>query len=340
VQILKPGAAAGDRCERPDEPRQPGHHLDDHLRQPNPREHHPDQLAQLGQARRIGNRLQRREVKPAVVVDCDLGARGDSAGDLPVGRVERPRVAIDQLRWILGQSERSQHRPLRVRPRLAREQLRARVAPPRRLGRVDVAALEVPVKLGQHAEHVRVAVDRSVRRGLLPVHQPPPRAAHQAPVDVLGRQRAAPVKQPRHPPHLPEHRLTVRVRSQLDHLTQLAREPRHHPDPLRYPRADGAFVILVRVRYQLNDRRDRQAQLLAARDRLNLPPQIGDAHDLLGARRLQQLADHPRELRRSASEPRVLARPLLVRLPLGLTEQLGRHDQVKQLKAVIDRRRL
>jgi len=76
-------------------------------------------LAQLDQARRVGNRLERRDVQFAVVIDGDLGAVLDSPGDLSVGDVEIPGVAVQQLGRVLGQPERPQQRPLRALPRLA-----------------------------------------------------------------------------------------------------------------------------------------------------------------------------------------------------------------------------
>ena len=154
----------------------------------------------------------------------------------------------------------------------------------------------MPVKLGQHAEHIRVAINRPVPVRRLPVHQPPPGPMYQPIVDVGCVQFAA-VKQPAHPPHLPEHRLALRVRPQLDGLAQLTQEDGDHADPLAQPGARVTLVILINVRHELRDGLDRRPQLAAVDDLLDLPP-IVDRGRLQVYDRRQQRRRAPRGWRR------------------------------------------
>jgi len=75
--------------------------------------------AQLGQASGFRDRVKRRDVQLALIVDRDLGARVNPRGDLLISPVESSGVTGEQLGRVLGQPERPQDRPLGVLPCLA-----------------------------------------------------------------------------------------------------------------------------------------------------------------------------------------------------------------------------
>ena len=113
------------------------------------------------------------------------------------------------------------------------------------------------------------------------------------------------------------------------------------PDPLREPLADLALVILIVERDQLLDRVHGGAQLASGNDRARsapTPPRNPPAASELEASSSSRTA--AASFTDARASLRVLAGALLVGLALGLPEQLGDHQQVKQLKAIIDRRGL
>jgi len=133
IEIVQAAAAAGNGRERLDEPGQPRHHLEDHLRQPAAREHPTHDLAQIGQARRVGDRLKRRDVQLALIVDRDLGALIDPRGDLPVGGVE----ALVRVRRVARSGPRAARAPAGPAPwRSPMPRLRAAVRGGHASGRI------------------------------------------------------------------------------------------------------------------------------------------------------------------------------------------------------------
>jgi len=118
MEVVQAAAAAGDGGERLNEPGQPRHHLEDHLRAPDAREHRLRPCPQLGQASGFRHRVKRRDVQLALIVDRDLSARVNPRGDL-ISPVESSGVTGEQLGRVLGQPERPQDRPLGVLPCLA-----------------------------------------------------------------------------------------------------------------------------------------------------------------------------------------------------------------------------
>ena len=182
VQVRQPGAAAGDGGERPGESRLPAHHLQQHLGQVDPRQHRADPLAQVDQAPRFRDRLDPLDVQPPVRIHADRVVDLEPSGHAPVGVVQQPGVRCQEGVRVFGQPERGQHRVLGCGPRFAVQQLGARVAPAGGGLGVDVAAFEPGMELGQHAEHVGVALDPP----LAGEHQAGPGAADQIGVDVTG----------------------------------------------------------------------------------------------------------------------------------------------------------
>jgi hypothetical protein len=161
---------------------------------------------------------------------------------------------------------------------------------------------------------------------------------HQPPVDV-GRLQPAGREQLRHPPHLPQHRRALWVGAELDHLTQRPDEAADQPDPLRQPGSRLTLIIHVNVRHDLLHRRESHPELGARYYQLDRPPHIRHLNRLTGRRGLKQHAHRGGELRRRPREARMLSSALLLGLALRLAQQLGHHQQVKQLKAIVDRAR-
>ena len=210
MQISQAGLSTGRRGERRDEPGLPRHDLQDHLRQIDAGQQRVDVAAQLDQARRLVERLEALDVQLPLGVEADRGVCLQARADGAVRAIEGPRVLGEQIIRGRGQRQGGQNSGLGACPRLAGEQLRARVAPPCRGVGVDLAPLEMAMKLRQHAEHVRVAVDRAVRGGRSAEHEALPRAMDKRPVDVSARQLAG-AQQLSHALHLAQDRSGVGV---------------------------------------------------------------------------------------------------------------------------------
>jgi len=121
VQISQAGLTARRRDERRDKPGLPRHHLEDHLREIDPRQQRVHVAAQLGQARGVVDRFEALDVQLPVTIEADGRVRLQAPADGAVRRVEGPGVLGQQI--IRGRRQRQglQHRVFRVRPRLASE---------------------------------------------------------------------------------------------------------------------------------------------------------------------------------------------------------------------------
>jgi hypothetical protein len=121
------------------------------------------QLAQLREQKAVGAvhaevpADERRQ--PGHVLLTDRVAPGLQLTD---GRIQRAGVLGQQRIGVARQAQRGQHLRLDRLPRLALQQLGLGITPPGGGLGVDVAALEVPVELLQHAEGVGVPVHRAV----------------------------------------------------------------------------------------------------------------------------------------------------------------------------------
>ncbi|SKU01982.1 Uncharacterised protein [Mycobacteroides abscessus subsp. massiliense] len=188
AEVGDAGLVARGVGERLGETGMPAHHLRDQFRQVHTRDHRLHPAAQVDQRRGLGLGVQRGDVQFAVGVDAGWGVLAQPCGQLPISGLQRRRVIGQQLRRRGGQAQRVHAGVTRSLPGFACQQVRPRVAPPRRTHREDAAVLEVSVELFQHADRVGVPVDgalRSARR----VDQALPRADDQVVVDLAGVQQ-------------------------------------------------------------------------------------------------------------------------------------------------------
>ncbi len=102
VQVLEPGLPARYRGERLEERRLPAHDLEHHLADVDVRDHRLHAGPQVGQARRIGDRIDLGGVQPAVGIDDHLGVGFQAPSEVPQYLVEVPGVLSEQLVGVLG----------------------------------------------------------------------------------------------------------------------------------------------------------------------------------------------------------------------------------------------
>ena len=170
VQVLQPGPAARHRGERGE--RTPAATPSPRGSPPAgpPAAASPPPACAGPPGRRLGDRVSAGSVSLPWSSTVRRCPGRDLRGHVAQRRVQGARPAQPAARpGPRAAAGRSAPAPWRS-PLLARQQLRARVAPAGRGPGVDLAALEVPVKGRQHAEHVRVAVN-----------PPPALRQHQAP---------------------------------------------------------------------------------------------------------------------------------------------------------------
>ena len=97
VQVRQTSAASGGADERLGEPGVPGHHLEDQIGEPDPREHRLQATPQVDQARRVRNCVDLARVQPALGVNFDLAI----CGQLAPGAVELRGLLFQQLAGIV-----------------------------------------------------------------------------------------------------------------------------------------------------------------------------------------------------------------------------------------------
>jgi len=197
---------------------------------------------------------------------------------------------------------------------------------------------EVAVELLQHAEHVGVLVERPARRPWMAEHQPPPRSGHHLAVnvDVVDGRLGAACQQRGQRPQRRQHRATLGVGAELDHLREALTEAADGGDPAGQLGPPASILVGAR-RHQLGDRGDRRPQLRARHDRLDRLPHLLQAHLLAPVGGLQQHLHRGGAPGGGLGQLGMAAHRLLVGLPVRLAEQLGGHQQVEQLQGVIDR---
>jgi hypothetical protein len=220
-QILQPGPSAGDGGERR-ELRRPGHDFQDHLGQLDAGQHGGGAGTQVHQRRGLLDGLHPGQVDLPGVIDADLGIDGQPPADLPVGGVQRLRVPGQQRVRVGGQGEGGQHVAADSRPHVALQEPGLRVAPPGRGLGVDVAALEAPPELLQHAEGVGVPANRAALVSGVAEDEPPPRPGHHAVIDEpsgdeRGGQAAAVGQHVGQRPHRGQHGRALGCRAERDH---------------------------------------------------------------------------------------------------------------------------
>lgn len=102
VQVDQAALASRPGGECRDEPRAPGHHLQDDLGQVHPGQHRGHPSAQVDQARRVGDGHEALHVQPAVVIDADRAVVRHAGGEVHVALVQGTGVAVQQLAGVLG----------------------------------------------------------------------------------------------------------------------------------------------------------------------------------------------------------------------------------------------
>ena len=339
----RPPETGGERLR---ELRRPGHDLEDHLGQVDARQHRRGTAAQVNQRRRLLDGLDPGQVDLPGVVDADLGVGGQPPADFPVGGVQRPGVPGQQRVRVVGQAEGGQHVGADRRPRPAFQEPGLRVAPPGRGVGADLAALEAPPELLQHAEGVGVPAHRAARR--VPGARTPAASTGRSPrlrrsggrgsaarAGGCGRpaRRAAPAS----PPAPARPRRSPRTRSPTAAASRTptpsgsgpAARPASRPGP---PRPGGGTLSLTSASAARSSARETTASIAShtcdTRGSSSGPPQPSDSNSAstATASRAEALASLGCLRTFSLSAAR-----------LRLVQQLGRHQQVQQLQGVIDR---
>ena len=301
------------------------------------RHYRPQLLPFVLKIRWIGRRPEPVEAD-LPVLDHRVAIRsGDLGRDLPVGVIERHRERLKVRLGLGGKIERLEHPRLGRLPLLAVQQPGAWVAPPIASVGVDLAVAQTAMQLLEHAEGVRAVIGHARRELGVSEHQPAPGAGDQRRIQLIGEHLLA-VHQRRQAPECSQNRRARSDRAELK-LREQPEEAGHRAialDQLSAPFRITVTVVLIGD--QLLELLERACQLIP-RDRLLDPvPRLCQRDRLarvLGY--LQQHAERPGDLRCRAPQCRQGFELGLVALPLSARQQLRGHQQVEQVKRVIDR---